>query len=130
MDDELRSILEAEMRKQGIGTSDLSRMCGVNRSNISSYKTGASMPSVVTADKIAKPLGVGIEHLWPGLIARKRRRTPKRKALSHIRSAEMDCIDSIETASLDHQTNEAFCEFFRCIGCPALADSYMEHVEQ
>jgi len=57
--------LSAEIRKRGLKKGWVAEQAGVSRSAMAMIVNGKSDPTLRTARKIAKVLGVTIEELWP-----------------------------------------------------------------
>ena len=52
------------IRKQkGLTQEQLSAVSGINRVSIAKYETGASVPSLKTAERLADALGVSVDEL-------------------------------------------------------------------
>lgn len=61
---EFKDILKKRRLQAGLTQAELAELAGVTESSISYYESGARVPIVKTADKLAKALGCTLNDLF------------------------------------------------------------------
>lgn len=64
MEGPLSNTINVERAKRGLTQADLARIAGVARRSVNAIESGRMFPSVVTALKIARALGVSVEAIF------------------------------------------------------------------